>query len=60
MKEFLIGSLKGGDAKKSDSTGSSTAVKSNSKSEGGGLSPLAIIFLLVAIVLGVYFTQTQK
>jgi uncharacterized protein HemX len=37
-----------------------TAVKSASKQSEGGLSPVAIVLLLLAIVLGVYYTQTQQ
>ena len=61
MHEYRIGSLKGDGSAKKQSAGSATATKSKAQqqqSEGGGLSPVAILCLLLAIVAGVYFTQT--
>jgi hypothetical protein len=53
--------LQGDGSAKKQSAGSATATKSKAQqqqSEGGGLSPVAILCLLLAIVAGVYFTQT--
>mmetsp|Transcript_28817 Transcript_28817/g.53595 ORF Transcript_28817/g.53595 Transcript_28817/m.53595 type:complete len:85 (+) Transcript_28817:277-531(+) len=60
MKDYLVGSVKGnGSAKKTASAaGSATTTKSSEQAQGG-LSPLAIVFLLLAVALGVYFTQSQ-
>jgi hypothetical protein len=59
MKEYSIGTLKTDGAKKS-AAGSNTAVKSKEAKTNDGISPVAIICLLLAIALGVYFTQVQK
>lgn len=47
-----------GSAKKA-SVGSATAVKSQEQKTGGGLSPLAVLFMLLAIAAGVFFTQNK-
>ena len=57
MKEFLIGTLKvnANSTKKSSASKVSAAdVKSS-----GGLNPLAVVLLLIAIAIGVYFTQAK-
>jgi len=57
MKEFLVGIVKVDPEKVkkiSASKASAADVKSN-----GGLNPLAVILLLVAIAIGVYFTQSK-
>jgi len=57
MKEFLIGTLKVAPEKVkkvSASKASAADVKSS-----GGLNPLAVILLLIAIAIGVYFTQSK-
>lgn len=56
MKEFLIGTLKV-DPNAPKSTKKKVAAAGDKK---GGLNPFAIVLLLVAIALGVYFTQIQK
>lgn len=53
MKEFLVGSLKPSDtAKASKKKAAVTPLKSK-----GGLNPLAIVALLVAIAVGYYYSQ---
>jgi len=57
---LLVMSVQSDGKAKKASTGTASAVQSKDKSEGGGLSPMAILFLLVAIACGVYFTQVQN
>lgn len=57
MKEFLIGTLKV-DPEKVKKVSASKASAADVKSSGG-LNPLAVILLLIAIAIGVYFTQSK-
>eukprot|EP00602_Paraphysomonas_sp_CaronLab_P000670 CAMPEP_0185024158 /NCGR_PEP_ID=MMETSP1103-20130426/7127_1 /TAXON_ID=36769 /ORGANISM="Paraphysomonas bandaiensis, Strain Caron Lab Isolate" /LENGTH=138 /DNA_ID=CAMNT_0027557047 /DNA_START=59 /DNA_END=475 /DNA_ORIENTATION=- len=59
MSQYFIGNLKD-DGKSSKTTPTATKKVTEIKSKGGGLSPVAIIAVLIAIVLGVYFSQQQK
>lgn len=59
MKDFCIGTLKSDGSAKKQAAGTATAVKSKDQTEGGGLSPVAILFLLLAIACGVYFTWVE-
>mmetsp|Transcript_22930 Transcript_22930/g.38240 ORF Transcript_22930/g.38240 Transcript_22930/m.38240 type:complete len:130 (-) Transcript_22930:344-733(-) len=55
MKEYLIGSLK------EDPNAPKASKKKVSATEGskGGLNPIAVVLLLVAVAVGVYFSQMK-
>jgi cytochrome b5 len=56
MKEYLIGSLIGG-SEVNETKKTKKAVAMSSK---GGLNPLAILALLIAIAVGYYYSQMKK
>jgi cytochrome b involved in lipid metabolism len=59
MAEFLIGNLKSdGSAKSAAKAAPATKSKQELESKGG-LSPVAIIVFIIAILLGVYFSQQK-
>ena len=57
MSEYLIGSVKGGDKTSKSSNKKKQAIEVKSK---GGLNPLAIFALIVAIAVGIYFSQIKN
>lgn len=54
LKKYLIGDLKVDPAAKAAAKKAAAEVKSR-----GGLNPVAIVLLLVAIAVGVYFSQQK-
>ena len=52
MKEYLVGKLKFDPDRK--------VVKKVATKSGGGLNPIALIFLLIAMVAGYYYSQMKK
>jgi cytochrome b involved in lipid metabolism len=57
MKEFLIGSLKADPNAAKKPAGKKVIAEHKSK---GGLNPLAVVALLVAIAVGYYYSQIKK
>ena len=39
---------------------SAAAVETKSSNSGGGLSPLAVVAILLAIAIGIYFSTVKK
>jgi len=56
MKEFYVGDLE----KTADSGKSSKKAKIASKSPNEGLSPFAIVAVLIVVVVGIYFSKFAK
>lgn len=59
MKEFFIGKLKA-DPSAASASKAPKKTSADVKSKQGGLNPLAILLLLVAIAVGIYFSQIKK
>ena len=57
MQKWIIGKLKGGVAKASPKAEKERIAEIKSK---GGLNPLVIFVVLVAIAVGLYFSQLPK
>mmetsp|Transcript_14826 Transcript_14826/g.32352 ORF Transcript_14826/g.32352 Transcript_14826/m.32352 type:complete len:133 (+) Transcript_14826:39-437(+) len=58
QKKLLIGSVKASGNK--DKKPKTSAKASSSSEKQGGLNPLAIVAILVAIVAGIYFSQMKQ
>ena len=60
MTKWIIGQLKGGVSTSSSSSSSSQTTTKEKPAEiksSGGLNPLVVLVLLIAIALGLYFSQ---
>ncbi len=56
LEKYLIGTLK----EDPNKAKKEAATKSKALESKGGLNPLAVIFLILAIVAGYYFSQMKK
>lgn len=59
MKKFLIGTLKA-DPNAAKKKAAKSAAQVEAAASKGGLNPIVVIVLLIAILVGVYFTQIKK
>jgi hypothetical protein len=60
MKKYEIGSLVMTDAEREKLAAAAAAKAAKAERQGGGLNPLAVLALLIAIVAGYLYSQREQ